>query len=67
MDKRCCDPGVLWLGQPQGTIEKLGGVETYVARPETDTGKAAVLVHGGHLIWRQWRASGAQIAPCSDF
>ena len=63
MDKKCCDPGVLWLGQPQGAVEKLGGVDTYVARPEVDTGKAAVLVHGKRKTWHPWRASGAhQIA-----
>lgn len=62
MDKKCCDPGVLWLGQPQGTVEKLGGVDAYVARPEADTGRAAVLVHGKPETWHLWRASGVQNA-----
>lgn len=65
MDKKCCDPGVLWLGQPQGTVEKLGGVDTYVARPQNDTGKAAVLVHGEHATWHLWLASGAQFASAA--
>jgi hypothetical protein len=61
MDKKCCDPGVLWLGQPRGTVEKLGGVDTYVARPEVNTGKAAVLVHGERATWHLWLASSVQI------
>ena len=65
MDKLCCDPGVLWLGQPHGTVERLGGVETYVAKPEVDTGKAAVLVHGEHRIRRLWSAGGAHAVTLS--
>ncbi|KAJ3308164.1 hypothetical protein HDU76_004100 [Blyttiomyces sp. JEL0837] len=39
----CCKTGFVWSGTPTGTLEKFGGVETYVARPEVPTTKWIVI------------------------
>ncbi|KAJ3277533.1 hypothetical protein HDU76_010325 [Blyttiomyces sp. JEL0837] len=39
----CCKTGFVWSGTPTGTLEKFGGVEAYVARPEDPTTKYVVI------------------------
>ncbi|KAJ3215249.1 hypothetical protein HDU67_000665 [Dinochytrium kinnereticum] len=39
----CCRTGFLWNGTPSGSITTLGGVETYIAKPEKPTTKYVVI------------------------
>ena len=39
----CCFSGALDRGTPQGSLQRLGGVDTYVARPSAPTDKAVVI------------------------
>ncbi|KAJ3168091.1 hypothetical protein HK101_011680 [Irineochytrium annulatum] len=39
----CCKTGFLWEGEPTGTEEKIGGVDTYVARPPTATDRYVII------------------------
>ncbi|KAJ3100892.1 hypothetical protein HDU96_010191 [Phlyctochytrium bullatum] len=39
----CCRTGFLWDGTPSGTLTTIGGVETYIAKPEVETDKYVVI------------------------
>ncbi|KAJ3408806.1 hypothetical protein HDV05_004755 [Chytridiales sp. JEL 0842] len=48
----CCRAGFLWKGKPTGTVETLGGVEAYVARPQVPTDKYILILTDvfGHVL-----------------
>lgn len=39
----CCTRGVLHNGTPTGSVEKIGSIDTYIARPATPSDKAILL------------------------
>lgn len=49
--KQCCATGSLHTGTPQGRVDKLHGLDCYIAEPPTDSPKGVVVIIPDAFGW----------------